>query len=369
MKNELNSNSLSWIVFLTFIILAILLFISPLLVRVDSIARLVRWYLESVGIYSGHYIGAIGGIIGTGLAVSSALWINRVQAQKNDKLSELKNLRQKALTYRRVERYIKRELRRLWVIWLWVTFDLNVYFDSEKEYPYEPYSIDISQVLDDFIIVEEELSEKNVDSFYELFFFSEKINYLIDLYNELRTDTVLVRSSAHSYGDQVNIESDVRQSQSSYKIVESLKILISEKKNTLFNEEIISIESQIEVLQNSQHKWRQISDLKREIAKKMIKPEEQSNDEMLKYFTLDKKIENWLNNENESDIPDVVLEDMKKLRAMRIETSEYEKGYDRIKMEYRQIIDNPPYSGEINELVREIDKHISILGARHDSGN
>jgi hypothetical protein len=356
MNKRLGFN-LSGIVFLIFSILALFLIISPLLVKNDVIARLARWYLGSIGNYSGNYIGAMGGIIGTGLAVSSALWISGVQERKNRELIELKNQRQKTLTYRRIERYLKRELKRLWIMWLWVTFDLNVYFDSEKEYPYEPYSIDISQVLDDFIIIEEEITEKNVELFYELFFFSEKINYLIDLYNSLRTDTVIMRSSGISYNNSVNIESDVSQSQSSYKIIESLKILISEKKNTLFKEELISIESQIEVLRNSQHKWGRFNDLKSKIAKKMINPEEHSNDGILKHYTLEKEIEKWLGNENESDIPNIVLEDIKNLKALKIEISEYEGGYDKIKMEYRQIIDKPPYSEEMNELVKEIVKY------------
>lgn len=60
--------------FALFVFVVILFLISPLLIRVPLLHRIISFYLEPLGSFKDSYIGIIGTVFGTFLGVIGALW-------------------------------------------------------------------------------------------------------------------------------------------------------------------------------------------------------------------------------------------------------------------------------------------------------
>lgn len=241
-SDELTNTSFSFYKTLNiiFVGLAILLLLCPLLIRINFIKGLFSVFLNPLGSFKGDYISVIGGIIGTFLAVLSAVSLNNSQLIKeaNNKRNEEKTVI--SLKMKRLEIYIDQEIRRLWILFLWRVLDYSQEtYDLKDTYPYEPYSIKNPHIMDDFISIEKYLSVESIETFYELYNFSDKINYYIDRYNQLRYDLVEIQST-HSFSNSMELHSNIRTNTGCDDLMKAIKFSMKNQSKLLFDEPNIS---------------------------------------------------------------------------------------------------------------------------------
>ena len=89
MNNKRNQN----ILFIIVCAISAAFVLTPLILRIECIHRMVSWFIGPLGEYGSSYIETLGAILGTFLAVTGALWTQR----KIDEVQYKKELRESAL--------------------------------------------------------------------------------------------------------------------------------------------------------------------------------------------------------------------------------------------------------------------------------
>lgn len=86
MKKKKN---ISTIYFIIICIIALLFILSPIIMRIPFVYDLVKWFLSALkdSQYKNTYIGALGSIIGTFLAITGVIWTQKL-IEKNKKENE-----------------------------------------------------------------------------------------------------------------------------------------------------------------------------------------------------------------------------------------------------------------------------------------
>lgn len=72
--------SISTIYFIIICVIALLFILSPLVLRIPVVYDLVKWFLSAFkdNQYKNTYIGALGSIIGTFLAITGVIWTQKL---------------------------------------------------------------------------------------------------------------------------------------------------------------------------------------------------------------------------------------------------------------------------------------------------
>lgn len=243
MKNNESKNYFKPL-FVAFLILGGLIFIGPFLIYIPFIREIAKYYLDKLGGLKGDYLNMLGATIGAGLALSSALWLQKNESNKKEIENKEYQKKQKQRAARFVYEWFNREIEMLWGMWIWSTFE-DAYSYTRIPLYFEPYVVQLDKVLDDFLIIEKEMP--NSSAFYDLYYFSVKVNLYITNYNSLNYDTPIINSDS-SYGS-TSIHTDVTNNSSCIKYKEILKYLIRERQNFLFFESDIDIMTKQTVLE------------------------------------------------------------------------------------------------------------------------
>lgn len=327
-----------------FFLFTLTFILSPVIIKEPFAKDFIRKFLAELYNYKQTYLQILGAILGTGLAVSSAVLLQRNSArerEREDKQVEIFNQRQAAKV---IANWVRREITMLWGMWVWATFDISLNTLNGVDLPFEPYCVDNNKVYDCYLSIDHKISNTSRDIFYDLFHFSEKTNQYIENYNRMNYD--IMQIDGNNYGGTINISSGVRRNSSCDKYKEILRYLIDTKKLFLFfdeDNEIISWEKYFEKRRLLQIELNGLHD---EMIKKF--QAEQSID----YFKASFEINKYL--EKKVDIPkeykplqikyDEILQQMKDL----------EQSYEGTKRRFYDEVENPVVNSKIIDLVEEL---------------
>ncbi len=67
------------------IVITLVAILSPIIIKIPSIMKIIEWYLKDLGEMKDSYLAIVGGIIGAFLAISGAFWIQKqIDDEKED---------------------------------------------------------------------------------------------------------------------------------------------------------------------------------------------------------------------------------------------------------------------------------------------
>lgn len=237
-KNEKLKNPYRYI-FIVFLAMMVMFCISPLLIKNDFINSLIGEFISNLGTYKEVYISSLGAALGAGLAVSSALYLQKKDFLKNkfDELNQERIIENNAADI--VINWINRELNMFWGLWVWSTYDISyngitVLDEFKGHLFFEPYEVDSNMIFENYTKINRFLSKEDKDVFLKLYYFAEKLNKYINSYNNLNYDIPIIRSDSAFGGDFPKIYSDLQNNGSSERYKAILKYLISNEDNFLF---------------------------------------------------------------------------------------------------------------------------------------
>jgi len=225
--------------FFAFLILMIVFFITPLLIKISVIYGFIASFLYSLGNYKEVYISSLGAALGTGLAVSSALYLQKNDSIKNEINETCKKKEFEIDATKNVINWVKRELNMLWGLWVWSTYDISNYgitnIDQFKGHLYfEPYVVNNNLILENYAKINNYLSEEDKEIFLKLYYFAEKINEYIKSYNQLNYDVSMVNSDSPISNQFPHIYSELKKNTSSERYKSIFKYLIKNEEDFLF---------------------------------------------------------------------------------------------------------------------------------------
>jgi len=349
--NERLKRDWSQNIFYFFVSISIIVIISPFLLKFRIFQNVGDFLLWGLGEYKKEYINLIGGMIGAGLAVSSAVLIQRrSNLQKENEEEQLKR-NEIIRKSKQVKRYLERNIIAIWNIWLWNTFDMSHHFRDRKEFPYEPYSISIHKMLDTFIEIEQYLDESTIDFFYDIYFFSDKIHSYVNTYNSIKNETVHHHTQNASFGN-VSINAEFRKTPSSYNMIRTLELLLERKAGILFNLSDLNFKTAREGERSIHQKKYSFYDQKEELARTLYFEEKKYIEDGI-YIDLSKEkatIDEWMNTENRELIPNEHRTKIIDLCAAKLEFENIHSEYEDQKKFYFENMDTPQYSTKILAL-------------------
>lgn len=214
--------------------------ISPLLIKVNFINRFIGEFIFDLGTYKEVYISSLGAALGTGLAVSSAIYLQKKDNLKNksDELNRERIIENNATG--NVINWINRELNMLWGLWVWSTYDISyngitVLEEFKGHMFFEPYEVDSNMIFENYTKINRYLSKEDKDVFLKLYYFAEKINKYINCYNNLNYDIPIISSNSASYpGNFPDIFSELQRNTAGERYKAIFKYLINKEDNFLF---------------------------------------------------------------------------------------------------------------------------------------
>jgi hypothetical protein len=226
--------------FIVFLVLMVVFCISPLLIKINFINRCIGEFISNLGNYKEVYISSLGAALGTGLAVSSALYLQKKDSL-NNKIDEIHKERiNENNATENIINWINRELNMLWGLWVWSTYDISyngiTILDEFKGHLYfEPYEVDSNLIFENYTKINKYLLKEDKDIFLKLYYFAEKINKYINSYNKLNYDISMITSNPASFsGNCPDIYSELKRNTSSEHYKTIFKYLLSNEENSLF---------------------------------------------------------------------------------------------------------------------------------------
>ncbi len=342
-------------IFVMFAFIAILIVLSPLVIKIPGVKDFVSSSLIELGSYKAVYITMIGGMVGTGLAVSSAIWMQ--QRDEKKRKSEKKEADKKLLELRkkRIERYLNRERLRLWNLWLWAKFESSDFVYGEKKYPFEPYCIDSSKSLDEFTEIEHMLKDSNIETFYELYYFAEKINSLIGVYNSIRKEQPHINGNFNNaYGNSLTTE--YKNTASTHNLINAIKDLIEMKTELLFTNNEKEMDSTMDHMIYVYNLRSKRSSITKRLVDKLYesKEEVESETSYLIRYAEEKEVEEWLETMNLDEIPKQFHNDIEEIKKIEEKINRKEDDFSSKVKSYSKDIDTPSCSKRIEELYKDL---------------
>lgn len=227
-------------IFISFFLLMFIFIISPLLINWSFIRGFISGFIARLGDYKEVYISSLGAALGTGVAVSSALYLQKKENIKKEEDELKKEVLIEIDAAENIINWIERELNMLWGLWVWTTYDVSDYgiskIDKFKGYLYfEPYEVNSELILKNYFKICNHLSKEDKNVFLKLYYFAEKINNYINSYNRVNYDIPSIESNivvTPGMCPDIRTESIPNSTSERYKSI--FKHLISNEQNFLF---------------------------------------------------------------------------------------------------------------------------------------
>lgn len=330
--------------FILFIFLTIAFFFSPVIIYEPHVRNFISYFLKDLQDYRKTYLGIIGTTLGTGLAVSSAVWLQRTnlnKKEKEEKVAKAIKVKQAEMV---LENWIKREISMLWGMWIWAKYDFSVFRYDEKVLPFEPYCIERTKVFECYLLVDYKLSKKSKDAFYELYYLAEKVNQYIENYNAMNYD-ILEISSHNGLGTGINIASGIRKNSSSERYKDILKSIVDDKRGFLFNDNSRVI-SEIDYYMKLQALNTQLLRIQSDFRQCYQNDHKELN--LLPGFNIEDLLK------NETEIPEQYKPFIVKVNKTKESMRELNLSFQGDKERYFQKIEEPSMSSTITELLNEL---------------
>jgi len=334
-----------WI-FMLFSFFTIVFILSPVIIKEPCAKDFIRKFLADLYSYKQTYLQIIGAILGTGLAVSSAVLLQRNSAREKeieDKQTEIFKQRQAAKV---IENWVRSEITMLWGMWVWATFNISLNNINGVDLPFEPYCVDNNKVYDYYLSIDHKISNTSRNIFYKFYRFSEKTNQYIENYNRMNYDIMLIESN--NYGATINISSDVRKNSSFDKYKEILRYLIDTNKLFLFFDEDIEIISLDKFFKKRRLLQIELDELHENMIKKY-----QTEKGGIEYFKATFEINKYL--EKKVDIPEEYKLLQTKYDDILQQIKELEQSYEGTKRRFYDEIENPVVNSKIKDLIEELN--------------
>lgn len=327
--------------FILFVILTIIFFLSPVIIHIPCVRSLMSNFLKELYNYKQTYLGIIGTTLGTGLVVSSAVWLQRNNINKKENEDRRVRYFKEKQAAKVIDNWVRREIHMLWGMFIWAKFDLSVFSYNGIDLPFEPYCIEKSKVFDCYLLIDYKISDSSRDIFYEFFYLAEKVNQYIENYNRMNFD-ILEIGSTGNYGGSINISSGVTENRSSQRYKNILKSIIEGKKKFLFNEDL-DIMSGMEYLIDKSKLNNKINELINNLQK-----DSQGSHKQLNYFEIEQLIKNKV------ETPKKYEPIIKEIREIKESIKELDKNYECNKEKYYEEVEKPLMNSKIEKLLDEL---------------
>ncbi len=349
-------SGLQTIIFYLFVLVALILVISPVLLKFDPLRHLLNWFLFDLNTYKGDYVGLLGGMAGAGLAVSSAIYVQTridLVKEKDEKVASNKRKRIRANI---ISTYIERELKMLWGLWIWARYEspYHRYF-SEKSVPFEPYTINQDHILESFLDIDTDLSESSSTTFYNVFYFAEMVNGYVEYYKSIYYDQMYLDSST-TYGQNgIQLQTEYKPSRSLHEITQILCSLIHEKKVELFFQDKNEFESWNNYYNKKSKLQKQIEEAKENVLNNMSQnPKFVTEGEDRFHLVTSRILDDWLMSGEKTEIDGDYLSKVNDILELKEKIYEIEQIYSDEKKAMIATIDLPRHSTSIDALIEEL---------------
>ncbi|OEH84277.1 hypothetical protein BHU72_10710 [Desulfuribacillus stibiiarsenatis] len=347
-------SKLQTISFYIFVVAAIILVLSPILLKIDLLKAILNWILFDLRTYKSDYIALVGGMVGAGLAVSSAIY---VQARSNiAKETEELIVAHKKMKNRSnvISTYIERELKMLWGLWIWARYETPYRSFNGREVPFEPYKINQDNILENFLEIEKELSEISANTFYDLFYFAEMVNGYIEYYKSAYQEEMYIDSrSGYSQGG-IDLKTEYRPSVRLYEITQILSSLIDEKKVNLFFQDKSEFESWDDYYTRVSNVRNQLMNTENDVLDQINKDPQLVPKEEHFHLSSRRILDKWLMFRSEEHIEDCYIGYVDKIISLKSEIEDVEKQYKLEKKIMVEKIDSPRYSSNVEALIKDL---------------
>lgn len=340
--------------FYTFVVAAVILVISPILLKFDFLKVILNWILFDLRAYKSDYIALVGGMVGAGLAVSSAIYVQ----DRSDIAKETEELivadKKMKIRSNVISTYVERELKMLWGLWIWARYETPYISFNSREVPFEPYKVNQDNILENFLEIEKELSETAVNTFYDLFYFAEMVNGYIEYYKSAYQEKMYIDSRNGYAQGTLDITTEYRPSLRLHEITQILSSLIDEKKLNLFFQDKNEFESWDGCYTRVSNIQNQLKSTENEVLDQINKDRQLVPKE--EYFHLSSRpiLDKWLRYRDEEDIEECYIGYVDKIISLKSEIEDVKMQYKLEKKSMVEKIDSPRYSSNVEALIKDL---------------
>lgn len=337
--------------FSLFLIFTIIFIFSPVIIYIPSVKNFIRIFIKELYNYKQTYLSIFGTTLGAGLAVSSAVWLQRnniIKKEKEEKATELFKQKQAAKV---IKNWATREISMLWGMWIWAKFDMSVYIDDGTDLPFEPYCIDKNKVLNCYLLIDHKLSDSSSDTFYELYYLAEKVNQYIECYNRMNYDILEIESNGLPNG---NIGSRMRKNSSSQRYREILRFIVNDKRKFLFFDNNFDTKNWEKHFQEKSILQKNLNELENELLKAYQEHVYQGRVNEKDYFNDLIQTSKWT--EHKVETPEKYKSMIQKIDKAKEAINKLTKNYEGTKEKYYGEVEKPLMSLKINGFSIELSQ-------------
>lgn len=338
-----------------FSVLGALLIISPIIIKFPVIHNLISYLLSALGNYKSDYLSLVGGMIGAGLAVSSAIWVQSNSEKKKEKYNIRIQKENQSIKAKILKNLIIRELKMLWGLWIWLRYD-SIYF-KDKKINFEPYTVNLNHIIEYFIDIESNLTLESINLFYELYYFFEKLNKYIEHYNEMDYAVINLQSDS-CLPNQISLRTDYETNPKLHSIHRTIQNLVEEKKYALFFEEKVDFDTWEEYYSIISKKQNEVSNAKEKLIELLKKDSKYVSEEKSNYHELSSIVSKWIDLNTDIELPEKYFKEVAEIINIENEIENMKELYVSIKGSYSKRLDEPYYSENVRKLLSEYDKLI-----------
>lgn len=340
--------------FWIFVIAAVILFISPILLKIDCIKVTISWLLLDLNSFKSDYIALVGGMVGAGLAVSSAIYVqSRANIAKKIEEAEIEKMKKK-IRMNIISSYIERAIIMLWGLWIWSRYETPYRDGDEEGVPYEPYKVNQEHISEYFFEIETDLSESSTSTFYNLLYFTETVNGYIEYYMSAYRQEMYIDSSGVSMAGDVNFKTHYRSSTRLYEITRILCNLIDDKKMELFFQDNSEFKSWNDYYMKRTAINNQLNETEEEVLKKINNDRNLVSKEEKFNLTSKRILSKWLMFKDDEDIDDSYIGYVEKITSIKSDLVSLDEKYKENMKNIISGIDSPQYSVSIENLLKEL---------------